>query len=85
MKVFLLLPKNNAPGQIISVGGSSLEAHILRGTEINAFIDKHKVVSQSQKLTTSFSLKSQCPTTHPHPPGKFQRSKIELYLQNKSC
>ena len=27
MKVFLLLPKNNAPGQIISVGGSSLEAH----------------------------------------------------------
>jgi len=31
MKVFLLLPKNNAPGQIISVGGSSLEAHILRG------------------------------------------------------
>ena len=31
MKVFLLLPKNNAPGQIISVGGSSLEAHILPG------------------------------------------------------
>ena len=31
MKVFLLLPKNNAPGQIITVGGSSLEAHILPG------------------------------------------------------
>jgi len=36
-------------------------------------IDKPKVVSQSQsqKLTIRFSLKSQCPTTHPHP-GKFQ-------------
>ena len=46
--------------------------------------DKPKVVSrsQSQKLTTWFSLKSQCPTT---PPGKFQRSKIEPYFQNKSC
>ena len=33
-------------------------------------IDKPKVVSrsQSQKLTTWFSLKSQCPTTHPPPP-----------------
>ena len=31
--------------------------------------DKPKVVSrsQSQKLTTWFSLKSQCPTTHPPP------------------
>ena len=50
--------------------------------------DKPKVVSQSQsqKLTTWFSLKSQCPTTPPPtPPGKFQRSKIELYFQNKSC
>ena len=41
--------------------------------------------SQSQKLMTWFSLKSQCPTTPPPPPGKFQRSMIELYFQNKSC
>ena len=25
------------------------------------------------------------PNHHPHPAGKFQKSKIELYFQNKSC
>ena len=53
----------------------------LLSSKIPFCFDKPKVVSrsQSQKLTTWFSLKS-----HPHP-GKFQRSKIELYFQNKSC
>ena len=42
------------------------------------------------KRTTGFSLKSQFPTVQPAgrpttPPGKFQRRKLELYIQNKSC
>ena len=40
------------------------------------------------KQTTGFSLKSQFPTVQPAnrpPPGKFQRRKLELYIQNKSC
>ena len=60
-------------------------------------IDKPKVVSrfQSQKLTTWCSLKLQCPNTPPpththahhthQSTEKFQRSKIEIYFQNKSC
>ena len=39
---------------------------------------------------TGFSLKSDFPTTQPasHPPtqpGKFQKSKTQQYIQNKSC
>ena len=57
---------------------------------ISVIIDKPKVVSrsQSQKMTTWFSLKLQCPTTPIYPPpplGKFQMCKIGLYFQNKSC
>ena len=45
------------------------------------FIDKPKVVSrsQSQKLTTWSSLKSQCPTTPP-PPGKVSKKKDRAIL-----
>ena len=46
-------------------------------------IDKPKVVSrsQSQKLTTWFSLKSKCPTHHPHPPtGKVSKKQDRAIL-----
>ena len=45
------------------------------------YVDKSK-----SRLTTGFSLKSDFPTTHPAThPGKFQISKIQQYIQNKSC
>ena len=52
----------------------------------NMSVDKPYVVSQSQsqKLTTRFSLESHFPTILTSSPIKFQRSKIELYLQFKS-
>ena len=47
------------------------------GNESKYYIDKPKVVSQSQSqmLTTWFSLKLQCPTTPPSPPPPRKVSK----------
>ena len=52
-------------------------------TKYSTYIDKPKVVSrsQSQKLTTWFSLKSQCPTTPtPPPPGKVSKKQDRAIL-----
>ena len=45
--------------------------------------DKPKVVSrrQSQKMTTWFSLKSQCPTTHPPPTPQISSFNFKFRLQ----
>ena len=73
---------NNQLNNIQSSRGEiKLKTSNLLYFELKWEIDKLKVVSQSQKIATQFSLDSQCLT--PTFLRQFQRSKKELYFHSK--